>query len=72
MAEAIGPRKTMLIGASCWLVGQVLFLLVALPTMNFAIIIPTYCIRGLGYPLFCYSFLVWVTYRNPPKTLATW
>ncbi|WP_214018288.1 MFS transporter [Klebsiella oxytoca] len=71
MAEAIGPRKTMLIGASCWLVGQVLFLLVALPTMNFAIIIPTYCIRGLGYPLFCYSFLVWVTYRNPPKTLAT-
>jgi len=71
LAEAIGPRKTMLIGAAFWLVGQVLFLLVALPTMEFALIIPTYCIRGLGYPLFCYSFLVWVTYRNPPKTLAT-
>lgn len=71
MAEALGPRKTMLIGAMFWLVGQVLFLLVALPTMNFAIIVPTYCIRGLGYPLFCYSFLVWVTYRNPAKTLAT-
>lgn len=71
MAEAFGPRKTMLIGAAFWLIGQVLFLIVALPTMNFAIIIPTYCIRGLGYPLFCYSFLVWVTYRNPAKTLAT-
>ncbi|QHM71629.1 MFS transporter [Mixta intestinalis] len=71
MAEALGPRKTMLLGAMFWLIGQVLFLLIALPTMNFAIIIPTYCIRGLGYPLFCYSFLVWVTYRNPAKTLAT-
>jgi hypothetical protein len=33
--------------------------------------IPTYGIRGLGYPLFCYSFLVWVTYRSPDRILAS-
>lgn len=69
-AEAWGPRVTMLIGAGAWILGQVLFLLIALPTMSFAILIPTYCIRGFGYPLFCYSFLVWVTYKNPQKTLG--
>jgi len=71
LAEAWGPRKTMLVGAIAWMVGQVLFLLVALPTMSFAVMVPTYCIRGLGYPLFCYSFLVYVTYKNPQKTLGT-
>ncbi|TVX83842.1 MFS transporter [Peribacillus simplex] len=71
LAEAWGPRKTMLTGAAFWLIGQVLFLTIALPSMNLAIMIPTYAIRGLGYPLFCYSFLVWVTYTNPQKTLGT-
>ncbi len=55
----------------CGLWGQLLFLLVALPTMSFTIMIPTYCVRGFGYPLFCYSYLVWITYKNNPKTLAT-
>ncbi|MGM5629319.1 MFS transporter [Apibacter raozihei] len=71
LAEAWGPRKTMLVGALLWIVGQLLFLLVALPTMSFAIMIPTYCVRGFGYPLFCYSYLVWITYKNKPETLAT-
>lgn len=71
LVEAWGPRKTMLIGAIAWTIGQLAFLLVALPHMSFWIMLPTYCIRGLGYPLFCYSYLVWVTYRNPQKTLGT-
>lgn len=71
LAEAWGPKKTMLVGAGLWIVGQLLFLLIALPQMSFSIMIPTYCIRGFGYPLFCYSYLVWITYKNNPKTLAT-
>ncbi|SHF87702.1 MFS transporter [Dysgonomonas macrotermitis] len=71
LAEAWGPRKTMLAGAILWIIGHLLFLLVALPQMSFAIMLPTYCIRGFGYPLFCYSYLVWITYKNSPKTLAT-
>jgi polyol permease family len=30
----------------------------------------TYAIRGFGYPLFAYSFLVWITYRSPQQKLG--
>jgi polyol permease family len=30
----------------------------------------TYALRGFGYPLFAYSFLVWVTYRTPREKLG--
>lgn len=33
--------------------------------------IPTYALRGLGYPLFAYSFLVWITYYAPKERLGT-
>jgi polyol permease family len=61
----------MVIGLVTWLIGQVLFIEFGLKLNNFAIMLPTYGIRGLGYPLFCYSFLVWVTYRSPDRILAT-
>src|SRR5699024_5464596 len=47
-----------------YIIGQSLFVGVALPTLNYGLMIPTYAIRGLGYPLFAYSFLVWITYRT--------
>jgi polyol permease family len=31
----------------------------------------TYAIRGFGYPLFAYSFLVWIMYRSPQNKLST-
>jgi polyol permease family len=70
LTEMWGPRKVMLIGLVTWLIGQVLFI-ECLKHNNYAWMIPTYGIRGLGYPLFCYSFLVWVTYRSPERILAT-
>jgi len=30
----------------------------------------TYALRGFGYPLFAYSFLVWITYRSPQQKLG--
>jgi polyol permease family len=33
--------------------------------------IPTYSLRGLGYPLFAYSFLVWLSYYAPQERLGT-
>lgn len=30
----------------------------------------TYAIRGFGYPLFAYSFLVWITYSAPQEQLG--
>jgi polyol permease family len=71
LTEMWGPRKVMIIGLAAWLIGQVLFIEYGLKPNNYALMLPTYGIRGLGYPLFCYSFLVWVTYRSPDRILAT-
>lgn len=38
--------------------------------MNYTIILICYALRGFGYPLFAYSFLVWVSYRTPQEMLS--
>jgi polyol permease family len=70
LVEAIGPRKTMLLGVLTYAIGQVLFLTFALPELNYGLMIPTYAVRGFGYPLFAYAFLVWITYRTPSYQLG--
>ncbi|WP_346845835.1 MFS transporter [uncultured Rothia sp.] len=59
LSDLMGPKKVMLIGFIIWAVFQVAFLL-ALQTGNYALVGITYFFRGLGYPLFSFSFLVWV------------
>ncbi|MGE8080328.1 MFS transporter [Peribacillus loiseleuriae] len=71
LAEVLGPRKTMTIGLVLFVIGTAIFLIVGLKTMNLAVMIPTYSLRGLGYPLFAYSFLVWLTYYAPAEKLGT-
>ncbi|MFS0890383.1 MFS transporter [Peribacillus frigoritolerans] len=71
LAEILGPRKAMAIGVALFLLGTIVFLTIGLPTMNLMVMIPTYTLRGLGYPLFAYSFLVWLTYYTPSSKLGT-
>lgn len=71
LVEAFGPRKTMTMGLVLYLVGHVLFVGLAMPNLVYELMIPTYALRGFGYPLFAYSFLVWVTYRTPKHQLGT-
>ncbi|MGV2503394.1 MFS transporter, partial [Priestia megaterium] len=71
LTEAWGPRKGMIAGLVIWLVGQILFIEYGLKPHNYAVMVRTYAIRGFGYPLFCYSLLVWVTYRSTERSLAT-
>lgn len=71
LAEILGPRKAMTLGLSLFVVGTIVFILFGISDMNLAIMIPTYSLRGLGYPLFAYSFLVWITYYAPSDKLAT-
>ena len=71
LVEAMGPRKTMLLGVFAYVLGHVIFLTLALPDLNYALMIPTYAIRGFGYPLFAYAFLTWITYRTPQYQLGT-
>src|SRR5699024_3112398 len=41
LTEAIGPRKTMLLGLILYLVGHILFVGLAIPTLNYGLMLPT-------------------------------
>ncbi|MDQ8005542.1 MAG: MFS transporter [Pedobacter sp.] len=70
LTESYGPRKTMLLGVLLYIIGTIGFVGFALPQLNLWSMIFTYAIRGFGYPLFAYSFLVWITYRSPKERLG--
>ena len=70
LAEIFTARRVMLAGL-LFLFGSVCFLTFGLPSNNLAIMVPTYALRGLGYPLFAYGFLVWVAYEAPPERLGS-
>lgn len=71
LAEGYGPKKTMLAGIILYILGTVGFVGYGMTGLNFPVMLVTYAIRGFGYPLFAYSFLVWITYRSPQKKLGT-
>ena len=70
LAESIGIKKTMLTGLILYLIGTLGFVGYGLPTLQLVPMIATYALRGFGYPLFAYSFLVWITYVSPQKMLG--
>jgi polyol permease family len=70
LAEGMGPKKTMLIGLVLYIIGTIGFVGYGVPNLNFGIMLFTYALRGFGYPLFAYSFLVWITYRSPGEKLG--
>lgn len=64
LADLIGPRKVMLIGFLIWIVFEVLFLL-SLQAQSIPLTALTYTLRGFGYPIFAFAFLVWVNIITP-------
>ncbi|MFI0218623.1 MFS transporter [Streptomyces lydicus] len=71
LSDLWGPRRVMIAGFAVWLVFQVLLLTVALPAMNYPLLLLIYGLRGFGYPLFAYGFLVWVTAATAPQRMGT-
>lgn len=71
LAEGYGPKRTMLLGLILYILGTAGFVGYGLNGNNYGIMLATYALRGFGYPLFAYSFLVWITYRSPKNTLGT-
>ena len=70
LAEGFGPKKTMMMGLLLYILGTVGFVGYGMPHLNFEVMLITYALRGFGYPLFAYSFLVWITYRSPQQKLG--
>lgn len=71
LVDMLGPKKTMTIGLILYLIGTICFITLGINSMNLAIMFPTYALRGFGYPLFAYSFLVWISYSSPKEKLGT-
>ena len=70
LTEGFGVKRTMLLGLILYLLGTVSFIGYALPDLNYPTMLLSYALRGFGYPLFAFSFLVWITYRSPKESLG--
>lgn len=71
LAEIYTAKRVMLAGLVLFMIGSVMFLTIGLPSNHLMTMIPTYALRGLGYPLFAYGFLVWVAYEAPRERLGS-
>lgn len=70
LSEGFGIKKTMFLGLILYLLGSIGFIGYGVPNLHYGTMLFTYALRGFGYPLFAYSFLVWITYRSPQKRLG--
>lgn len=70
LSDLYGPHRVMMLGFAIWMVFQVLFLL-SLSTGSVPFVFITYFLRGFGYPLFAFAFLVWINKVVPFKRNGT-
>ncbi|WP_254068547.1 MFS transporter [Streptomyces sp. TM32] len=70
LCDLWGPRRVMMAGALCWAVCHTLLLAVAVPAHSYGLILLTYGLRGFGYPLFAYGFMVWIMVGAPERQLG--
>lgn len=66
LSDLWGPRKVMLLGVLVWVVFQFAFV-GALATESVPLIFAAYAMRGFGFPLFAFSFLVWINAVTPKE-----
>lgn len=71
LSDLLGPKKVMWAGLVLWSILEVPFLSLGIAHRSYPVILICYMIRGLGYPLFAFGFLVWVTAVTPHRYLAT-
>ena len=71
LSDLWGPRKVMGLGLWIWVIFEVGFLLLGVAPGNYIPLIYMYGLRGLGFPLFAYGFLVWISVATPKSRLGT-
>jgi MFS family permease len=64
LGDLFGPRRIMALGFAVWVVFEAAFL-ASLRVDNTWLVLISYTLRGFGYPLFAFAFLVWVTAVAP-------
>lgn len=71
LSDVLGPRRVISMGLVLWVVFQVLFLTLGLKNAGYWPVLITYGLRGFGYPLFAFGFLVWITVAAPKYRLSS-
>jgi polyol permease family len=71
LSDLWSPRRVMMAGLGIWVVFEVALLLLGIAPRNETLIVLFYTLRGFGYPLFAYGFLVWITAATPPQRMGT-
>src|SRR5437867_2109233 len=71
LSDLWGPRQAMAVGLAIWAVLEIGFLWLGLAQRSFWMVLVTYGLRGFGYPLFAYGFLVWISVAAPRQRLGT-
>lgn len=71
IAETFGVKRTMLAGFILYVLGVAGFAGIGMAQMSWPMLLLTYAIKGFGYPLFAYTFMVWITYRVEQETLSS-
>ncbi len=54
-----------------WIIFHIGFLTLGLEQHSYPMMLIMYGIRGFAYPMFIYSFVVWITYSAPKHRLAS-
>ncbi|HET7579958.1 MAG TPA: MFS transporter [Bacillales bacterium] len=70
LIDVFGAKRVMLAGVIVYVIGQAAFIGLGIDDFSYWLMLPTYMIRGFGYPLFAYGFLVWIAYRTPKQRLG--
>ncbi len=71
LSDLWGPRRVMQLGLAIWLALEVVFLGALASGAGYGALLWSYSLRGFGYPLFAYGFLVWITAVTPTRRLGT-
>ncbi|MCU6679507.1 MFS transporter [Leclercia tamurae] len=69
-AGVLGLRRLMWAATAVYFLGSIPFIGYALPQGNYPLMVASYALRGVAYPLFAYSFLVWINQRCEPRILG--
>jgi polyol permease family len=71
LSDIWGPKRVMWAGLGIWIFFEVLFLIFGAATHNFPLMLVTYTLRGFGYPLFAFGFLVWIAAATPAHQMGS-
>jgi polyol permease family len=68
--EMVGAKRTMLTAFLLFVIGTTMFVALGIQGKAEWALFVGYAIQGFSYPLFSYSFLVWIAYRADPKRMG--